>query len=125
MIFAAYVQKGMFAEAEADIDKHMPGDNPWHWSSLAYTYGRVGQKEKAEYELRKLLGLNQRQPVDPMVIVPAYIGIKNNGQAVVWMEKAYAQHSNGLTGLKVDPVYDPLRGDPGFQNLLQRVGLAQ
>jgi TolB-like protein/DNA-binding winged helix-turn-helix (wHTH) protein/Tfp pilus assembly protein PilF len=125
MIFAAYVQKGMFAEAEADIEKHMPGDNPWHWSSLAYTYGRLGQKEKAEHELRKLLDLNQRQPVDPMVIVPAYVGMGKNDQAIVWMEKAYAQRSHGLTGLRADPAYDPLRGDPGFQNLLQRVGLAQ
>jgi hypothetical protein len=41
------------------------------------------------------------------------------------LEKAYDQHSNGLTALKVDPVYDPLRNDPRFQNLLQRVGLAQ
>ena len=41
------------------------------------------------------------------------------------LEKAYTQHSNGLTGLKVDPIYDPLRGDPRFQNLLRRVGLAQ
>jgi TolB-like protein/DNA-binding winged helix-turn-helix (wHTH) protein/Tfp pilus assembly protein PilF len=125
MIFAAYVQKGMFAEAEADIEKHMPGDNPWHWSSLAYTYGRLGQKEKAEHELRKLLDLNQRHPVDPMVIVPAYIGMGKNDQAIVWMEKAYTQRSHGLTGLRADPAYDPLRADPGFQSLLQRVGLAQ
>jgi hypothetical protein len=41
------------------------------------------------------------------------------------LEKAYAQHSNGLTSLKVEPAYDPLRGDPRFQELLQRVGLAQ
>ena len=124
MIFASYVQKGLFAEAEADIDKHMPGDNPWHWSSLAYTYGRSGQEKKAEQELKKLLDLNRRQPVDPMVIVSAYIGIGNNRQAILWMEKAYAQRAHGLTGLKVDPAYDPLRGEPAFQDLLHRVGLA-
>jgi len=43
-------------------------------------------------------------------------------QAIAWLERAYAAHSNGLTALKVDPTYDPLRGDPEFQNLL-RVGL--
>lgn len=125
IIFAAYVQKGMFAEAEVDIEKHMPGDNPWHWSSLAYTYGRAGNQAKAEDALKKLLNLNQRQLVDPMVIAPAYIGMGNNDQAIVWLEKAYAQHSNGLTALKVDPAYDPLRDDPRFQNLLRRVGLIQ
>ncbi len=123
IIFAAYVQKGMFAEAETDIEKHMPGDNPWHWSSLAYTYGRAGNQAKAEDALKKLLDLNQRQLVDPIIIVSAYSGRGKNDQAIVWLEKAYAQHSNGLTALKVDPAYDPLRDDPRFQNLLGRVGL--
>ena len=46
-------------------------------------------------------------------------------EAFVWLEKAYAQHSNAMTTLKVDPLYDPLRTDPRFQDLLRRVGLAQ
>jgi TolB-like protein/DNA-binding winged helix-turn-helix (wHTH) protein/Tfp pilus assembly protein PilF len=125
ILFAAYVQKGLFAEAEADIEKHMPGDNPWHWSSLAYTYGRAGNKAKAEQALKKLLDLNQRQLVDPLIIVPAYIGTGNRDQAIAWLEKAFAQRSNGLTALRVDPAYDPLRDDPRFQNLLRQVGLAQ
>ena len=41
---------------------------------------------------------------------------------MLWLEKAYAQHSSGLTTLKVDPAYDPLRDDPRFQNLMRRVG---
>lgn len=46
-------------------------------------------------------------------------------QAFAWLEKAYSQHSNALTKLKVEPAYDPLRGDPRFQDLLRRVRLAQ
>jgi TolB-like protein/DNA-binding winged helix-turn-helix (wHTH) protein/predicted Zn-dependent protease len=122
IMFAAYVQKKMFAEAEADIEQHLPGDNPWHWSSLAYTYGRAGNQPKAEQALKKLLDLNHRQVVDPMVIVTAYSGMGNKDQAMLWLEKAYAQHSSGLTTLKVDPAYDPLRDDPRFQNLMRRVG---
>jgi hypothetical protein len=71
------------------------------------------------------LDLNQRQPVDPLVIVPACIATGSNDQAFALLEKAYEVHSNGLTALKVDPVYDPLRIDPRFQNLLRQVGLAQ
>jgi len=124
MIFAAYVQKGMFTEAQAVVETFTAG-SPWQVSNLAYISGRTGQQAKAEQELKKLLDLNQRQPMDPMVIVPPYIGMGNNDQAIAWLEKAYAQHSNGLTALKVDPAFDPLRGDPRFQDLLRRVGLSQ
>jgi len=125
IIFESYVQKGMFAEAEAFLEEQCLGDAPWCLSHRAYTYGRAGKQAQAQKELRKLLASNQREPVDPIVIVPAYIGMGNNDQAIASLEKAFAQHSNGLTGLKVDPVYDPLRDDPRFQNLLRRVGLIQ
>ncbi len=125
MILYAYVQKGMFAEALADTQKQFPGATPWWWSARAYIYGRAGRQGEAEHALRKLLDLNRRQPMDPMVIASAYVGMGNNDQAIAWLEKAYAQHSSGLTVLNVDPAYDPLRGDPRVQDLLRRVGFTQ
>jgi tetratricopeptide (TPR) repeat protein len=113
------------AEALADIEKQYPGETHWRWSTLAYTYGSAGRQREAEHALRKLLDLNRRQPMDPMVIVSAYVGIGNNDQGIAWLEKAYGQHSNGLTALNVDPAYDSLRGDPRFQDLLRRVGFTQ
>jgi len=44
-------------------------------------------------------------------------------EAVSWLERAYAEHSNRLIFLRVDPVFDGLRSDPRFQNLIRRVGL--
>lgn len=123
VIFEAYVQKGMFAEAEALVER--ASATPWGLSDLAYTYGRAGKQREAEEALLKLLDLNRRESVDPAVIAMAYIGTGNADQAIAWLEKGYAQHSNALTGLKVDPIYDPLRGDPRFQNLLRRVGLSE
>jgi len=124
-IFEVYVQKGMLAEAGAYLEKYCSSDAPWCVSNRAYTYGRAGKLAQAEKEREKLLASDRRDPLDPIVIVPAYIGMGDNDQAIAWLERAFAQHSNGLTGLKVDPIYDPLRGDPRFQNLLRRVGLAQ
>jgi len=125
LIFEPYVQKGMFAEAEAVIEDHGQYDGRWYLANRAYVYGRAGRLDEAGQQIKKLLQVNQHQPMDPIVMVEAYAGVGDNEQTLVWLEKAYAQHSNGLTALKVDPVYDPLRGDPRFQRLLAQVGLAQ
>jgi hypothetical protein len=65
------------------------------------------------------------QKSDPAVLALAYLGLDSKDQAFAWLEKAYTQHSNAMTGLKVDPVYGPLRSDPRFQELLHRVGLTR
>jgi tetratricopeptide (TPR) repeat protein len=127
MIRQAYAQKGMFADALADIEKErrLYGDRPWAWSELAYFYGRNGQQAQARLALAKLEQWNRRQPLDPFPIFRAHIGMGNKDQAFAYLEKAYLEHSNALATLKVDPIYDPLRSDPRFQDLLRRAGLAQ
>jgi TolB-like protein/DNA-binding winged helix-turn-helix (wHTH) protein/Tfp pilus assembly protein PilF len=126
LLIFAYVQKGQFADALADIEKmRRIEDTPWNWQVLAYVYGRSGQQPQAQHALEMLEQLNRRQRVDPAALLVAHIGMGDKGQALFWLEKAYAQHSNVITTLKVDPIYDPLRSDPRFQDLLHRVGLAQ
>jgi hypothetical protein len=55
----------------------------------------------------------------------AYIGLGDKENAPIFLKKAYEERSSGLTALKVDPTYDPLRGEPRFQALVQHIGLAQ
>jgi hypothetical protein len=54
-----------------------------------------------------------------------HIGMGENDKALPGLEKAYREHSSSFTALKVDPIYDPLRGEPRFQELVRRIGLAQ
>ncbi len=121
MIRDVYIQKGRFADALADIDKYTPEDTLW---DLAYVLGRSGRPVEAKRALDKLHQLNQQRPVDPASFAWAYTGIGDKDQAFLWLERAYTQHSNSLTSLKVEPGLDPLRSDPRFQLLLQRIGLA-
>jgi TolB-like protein/DNA-binding winged helix-turn-helix (wHTH) protein/Tfp pilus assembly protein PilF len=125
LMLRSYEQKGMFADALTEVEKARPLYNSWSCSELAYIYGRSGQATQAGLALANLEELNRRGPMDPIAFVAPYIGMGNKDEAFVWLNKAYAQHSNALTGLKVDPIYDSLRSDPRFQDLLRRVGLAQ
>ena len=123
----AYVEKGMFEQALADeeILRRFYGEGPWHWSLLAYIYGRAGQLGKARRELEKLERLSRHELLNPVIMLWAHLGMGNKEEALADLEKAYSEHFNNLTALKVDPAFDPLRSDPRFQDLLRRVGLAQ
>jgi len=122
----AYLEKGRIADALADVENYHPvDDTPWRWSALAYIYGRSGQRTLALRALRKLEQINRRQPMDSGALFWAHIGIGDKDQAFVWLEKAYTEHSDTLTVLKVEPGFDSLRSDPRFQDLMRRVGLEQ
>jgi TolB-like protein/Tfp pilus assembly protein PilF len=126
LLIFAYVQKGLFADALADIAKwHRINDAPGIWAIQTYVYGRSGQRAEARRALEKLQQLNQHRQMDPAPIALAYVGMDNKDETFAWLQKAYSEHSNALTALKVDPIYDPLRSDHRFQELLRRVGLAQ
>jgi hypothetical protein len=68
--------------------------------------------------------LNQRQRLDPMFFVVAYVGMGNKQEALSWLEKAYSERSPSMISLKVNPTFDPLRSEPRFQALLRHMALA-
>jgi hypothetical protein len=59
--------------------------------------------------------------MDPVVFVVANIGMNQRYQAIRHLAKAYEEHSQALSALKVDPLYDPLRGDPRFKQIMQNM----
>jgi TolB-like protein/DNA-binding winged helix-turn-helix (wHTH) protein/Tfp pilus assembly protein PilF len=124
MLGWAYAQKGLFADALADADaQDVRPDDPWHWAMIAYISGRSGDQTKAKAALEQLLKVKQHRAVDSLCFTVANIGLGDNDEALLWLEKAYREHSNSLTAIKVDPTYDPLRADSRFQQLVRRVGL--
>ena len=82
-----------------------------------------GQQALARQAVLKIGQANRQWHQDPAPLyATAYSGMGQKDEALAWLEKAYAKHSNVVSALKVDPIYDPLRSDPRFQDLLRRVG---
>jgi hypothetical protein len=53
-----------------------------------------------------------------------YALLGDKDQALQWLEKAYDEHSTYLNFLKGQPIWDDLRSDPRFTELLRRMNLA-
>ena len=90
---------------------------------LGLAYALAGRKDEANKILNELLELNKQRYVTPAAFANLYIGLGNKDEAFVWLEKAFQERSNYLAYLKVFPILDPLRSDPRFAGLVQRVGL--
>ncbi|HET9531085.1 MAG TPA: tetratricopeptide repeat protein, partial [Blastocatellia bacterium] len=90
--------------------------------------GRVhavsGKRSEAEAILKQLIEASGRQYVSPYLIAMIYAGLGEKEQAFEWLERVYQERSYYVSWLKVDPVFDPLRSEPRFQDLLRRLGLA-
>jgi len=50
-------------------------------------------------------------------------GLGQRDDALEWLKKAYQERSSWLVSLNVEPIFDSLRSDARFQDLLRRVGL--
>jgi DNA-binding winged helix-turn-helix (wHTH) protein/tetratricopeptide (TPR) repeat protein len=92
---------------------------------LGYTYAITGQRDKAEASLGELDELATRRYVAAFPRAVIYTGLGAKERTFEWLEKAYAGRDWQLRFLKVIPIFDPLRSDPRFTDLLKRVGLGE
>ena len=90
---------------------------------LTQAYAHAGRRADALRLVEELKQRKQKGYVPAGAFVNAYLGLGDNEEALAWLEKAYAEHSNIVQWMKVHPFMDPLREDPRFKDLLHRVGL--
>jgi Flp pilus assembly protein TadD len=118
-----YMAKGMFAEAIAEYQEtiRLKLDIPGPQIYQGVVYARKGETEQARKILKQLQ--KSKDPVSPAELAILYAALDEREQAFASLEKAYSIHDLQLQTLAVDAAYDPLRSDPRFQDLLQRIGL--
>ena len=123
----AYSAQGDFAQAVEHIRKGMSlvGENPGYQAELARNLFLGGWRNSAEQILGGLL-LNARTAktgVSYEGIGYVYAALGDLDRAFEWLNRSLDHYYARLLFVKVDPRADPLRSDPRFAALVQRLGL--
>jgi len=119
----AFEQKHMHDEAVAEFQKaiDISGHSGVLDSSLAYVYAVLGRKEEALKIAKDLETHRDQNPSAEANIALIYVGLGDLDEAMIWLNKGYDARFNPSILLR--PVFDPLRSDARFKELLHRVGL--
>ena len=121
----SYGEKGMFEEAEAEFKKALAlsENDSETMSAMAYAYAMAGRTEDARKILDRLNEIAKETYVSPYSLARIHVGLDQLDEAFEYLEKTYQERHGILTYLKVEPIFDRLRSDPRFADLLRKMGL--
>ncbi len=117
-------QKQNYNEGIGELRKAIelsPGSTAFT-ANLAYAYAVSGRRDEAVKILNDLKNRSPQSFSNAPEIAMVYVGLNDKNQAMAWLEKAYAERFSPWILMR--PCFDPLRTDPRFHSLLQRVGLS-
>ena len=117
---------GDLAEALAEAETGVRLSGGWQTlvAQQSYAHARIGDLGKARAGLEQLFAQSREKYVSPLDIALVYLGLRENDKVFEWLEKAYQERTVRLLELP-DPVFDSLRPDPRYGNLMRRLGLEQ
>jgi tetratricopeptide (TPR) repeat protein len=116
----------MYAEAVSELKKAVelaPG-NAEALADLGYVFGVWRKTDEAKKILSELQDSPRQGYVSPYHLAIVYIGLGEKEMALQSLRKAVDDRSPGVVHLKVSPLFQELRSDPRFQDLLSYTGLS-
>jgi TolB-like protein/DNA-binding winged helix-turn-helix (wHTH) protein len=90
---------------------------------LEQGYARGDYKGAIRDWMKKWDALSKRQHLPTFWAAFMYANLGDKDAAFAWLGKAYQEHDWCILWLKNDPIWDPIRSDPRFKDLLRRVSL--
>src|ERR1700687_2003243 len=121
----AYLLKQMDKEAVAELQKavRLSGGSRICIADLARAYVASGKMNEAAKLLSDLKKSSNAGVTNAPQIAMIYASMGDNDQAMHWLERAYEERFNPSILLRSG--FDPLRSDPRFEKLMQRIGLPE
>lgn len=122
---SAYREKKMYKEALDEFSRglKLSGNQPAIAALYGHALGLSGDVQGARKILADLQHLAQTRYVSAIYFACVYTGLGDKKMALDWLDKAYKERNDRLVYLNVDPMADPLRSEPRFQDLMKRLHL--
>ena len=128
----AHVQKAMFDDAIAELRSLIkaPPTGPVPdeiveaeteaTASLGFAYAMAGKRNEAMAIIDQLHRLAQKRYVSGLYFAIVYAGLKDNDHAIEYLNKAFESRHPGLVLIRIEPMFDALRSDERFKQLVKR-----
>ncbi len=91
---------------------------------IGVTYLKLGQRNRAVEIRDEMLRQSEQAYVPPTAAAILYFALDDNDSGFAWLDKAYGEYDSHLRFLKIERLYDGIRSDPRFQELLKKMDLA-
>jgi TolB-like protein/DNA-binding winged helix-turn-helix (wHTH) protein/Tfp pilus assembly protein PilF len=91
---------------------------------LGHSYAVSGRRDEALKVLAELTEMSRSKPVSPYDLGMIYVGLGEKDKAIEQLKRAYEERAGWIISLEVEPMFDPLRSEPGFIELEDKLKLS-
>ena len=125
LLFLGQAQRqiGELDEAVATLEKAAAISNggPTYEAELASALAASGRRQEAEALLDRLIARSEREYVSAYQVAVVLIALERFDESFRWLDRALEEASPLIAMSGIDPRIDPIRSDPRFAELLQRI----
>ncbi len=117
-----YMQ-GNYPQAVAHFREsvRLSGEESWAVMHLAMAQAKAGQQAPARQAAEKLESDSAVIEAAFVEMAPVYWNLGYKDKALAWLERSYQQHANWMISLRMDPVWNEMRGEARFQALVEKM----
>ena len=116
--------KGIIPEAIAEYQAALAlnPSSSTYLSLLGHLYGTIGRKDEATRLLGRIQDMGHSEYVDPYYLAIVHLGLGDREAALSALEKSCEElNGNTMEYIRTDPFLDPLRGEPRFEALAEKI----
>jgi len=110
------------AFAEGEKVRSLGGEGPAYLAVLSLNYARGGKRKEAEAVLSSLLKRYETEAISPFWIGVVFMGLEQFEEMYEWYDMALEKRDSNLL-YTMAPPFDPIRKDPKFVSLREKMGL--